>query len=220
MPDVESRGPSKVAAAPRSPQISGQTAVAPATHTDAVTATQPGGAGKRRWWLWIAGGTVAVLVAVEGIPWLVTAFTTVSTNDAYVNGHVTFVAPRVPGQVARVLVDENNRVHVGDLLVQLDKEPYQVQVDIAQASADAAEADLVAARAQALAIEGRMRSLRFNLEHAIEHVNDQVAELRSKVAGLDSERAELIKAQDDYDRASRLNKVGASSTESVEHTQQ
>ncbi len=52
---------------------------------------------------------------------------TVSTDDAYVNGHVTFMAPRVAGQVSRVLVDDNDRVMKGDLLVQLDKEPYQVQ---------------------------------------------------------------------------------------------
>jgi membrane fusion protein (multidrug efflux system) len=50
---------------------------------------------------------------------------TVSTDDAYVNGHVTFVAPRVRGQVARVLVDDNYRVRKGDLLVELDKEPFR-----------------------------------------------------------------------------------------------
>ena len=51
------------------------------------------------------------------------ALNTVSTDDAYVNGHVTFVAARVAGQVTKVLVDDNNRVNQGDLLVQLDKEP-------------------------------------------------------------------------------------------------
>ena len=34
-----------------------------------------------------------------GIPWVQTALNTVSTDDAYVNGHVTFVAARVKGQV-------------------------------------------------------------------------------------------------------------------------
>ena len=57
---------------------------------------------------------------------------TISTDDAYVNGHVTFVAPRVAGQVKRVLVDDNYRVKKGQLLVQLDKEPFQVQVEIGQ----------------------------------------------------------------------------------------
>jgi hypothetical protein len=41
-----------------------------------------------------------------GIPWVQTALNTVSTDDAYVNSHVTFVAARVRGQVARVLVDD------------------------------------------------------------------------------------------------------------------
>ena len=50
-----------------------------------------------------------------------TMFNTISTDDAYVSGHVTYVAPRVAGQVSRVLVDDNQRVKKGDLLVQLDR---------------------------------------------------------------------------------------------------
>jgi membrane fusion protein, multidrug efflux system len=48
------------------------------------------------------------LLLFFGIPQLIRAFNTVSTDDAYVNGHVTFVAPRVSGQVARLLVEDNN----------------------------------------------------------------------------------------------------------------
>jgi membrane fusion protein (multidrug efflux system) len=59
-----------------------------------------------------------------------------------VNGHVTFVAARVPGQVSRVLVDDNNRVHQGDLLVELDPEPYEVIVAVKKAAVDTAKADL------------------------------------------------------------------------------
>jgi membrane fusion protein (multidrug efflux system) len=44
------------------------------------------------------------------VPTIETALNTFSTDDAYVNGHVTFVAPRVSGQVSRVLVDDNYRV--------------------------------------------------------------------------------------------------------------
>src|SRR5262245_64707355 len=97
-------------------------------------------ASARRRWLAIGLGLLALLLILfEGIPWVRNALRTVSTDDAYVNGHVTFVAARVPGQVTKVLVDDNNRVRTGDLLVQLDKEPYQVQVDIAQAALDTAQ---------------------------------------------------------------------------------
>jgi membrane fusion protein, multidrug efflux system len=80
----------------------------------------------------LAAGVVAALVLAAiwkyGVPWVQLTLNTVSTDDAYVNGHVTFVAARVSGQIARVLVDDNNRVHKGDLLAQLDREPYEVAV--------------------------------------------------------------------------------------------
>jgi len=45
-------------------------------------------------------GAVILAAAVYGIPWIRFVLSTVSTDDAFVNGHVTFVAPRVHGQVA------------------------------------------------------------------------------------------------------------------------
>lgn len=124
--------------------------------------------------LLLAAGAVGIL-AVGGyllVPWVDTALNTVSTDDAYVNGHVTFVAPRVSGQVAKVLVDDNHRVRKGDVLVQLDPEPYDVQVNVAKAAVDAARADLGAARAQTRGLAGQVSSLYFALQHAIEDVDD------------------------------------------------
>ena len=89
---------------------------APTPEADAPIAHAPTGKQleRRQLWMWIAGGVLLLLALYEAIPWVITAFRTESTDDAYVNGHVTFVAPRVPGQVVRVLVDDNNRVHKGD----------------------------------------------------------------------------------------------------------
>jgi membrane fusion protein (multidrug efflux system) len=159
--------------------------------------------------VWIAGGVVALLVLFKGIPWLVTAWTTVSTDDAFVNSHVTFVAPRVAGQVTKVLVDDNNRVHTGDLLVQIDKEPFQVQVSIAQAAVVTAQANLVAAQAHVRGLEGLARSQRFALQHAIEDLDNRVAELQARVATLQSQKATLARARADYDRERPLVAQGA-----------
>src|SRR5208282_2463112 len=104
---------------------------------------------RRRRWIVPLVVLLAVVALFAGIPRLLHALHTVSTDDAYVNSYVTFVAPRVAGQVERVLVDDNNRVRKGDLLVALDPEPYQVQVAIKQAAVDAAQADLVTAQATA-----------------------------------------------------------------------
>jgi len=64
---------------------------------------------KRRLRIWVAA-IAAVLLVVFGVPWIQHSLNTVSTDDAYVNSYVTFVAPRVSGQVLRVLVDDNDRV--------------------------------------------------------------------------------------------------------------
>src|SRR5215472_10919257 len=95
---------------------------------------------KRRLMMGAAAVLGVAILAAFGIPWIRFMLTTVSTDDAYVNGHVTFVAARVPGQVAKVLVDDNYRVIKGDLLVELDREPYQVEVAVKKAAVDTAKA--------------------------------------------------------------------------------
>jgi membrane fusion protein (multidrug efflux system) len=142
-----------------------------------------------------AGALVLLGVLAVGIPWTLDALNTVSTDDAFVNGHVTFVAARVSGQVARVLVDDNNRVRRGDLLVELDKKPYQVAVAVKQAAVDTAKADLQAATATAHGIEAEARSRRWKLQHAIEDVANQIAELHTRVAGVDKSKAALKLAE-------------------------
>jgi membrane fusion protein (multidrug efflux system) len=96
-----------------------------------------------------------------GVPALLRSFRFVSTDDAYVNSYVTFVAPRVAGQVEKVFVEDNNRVKKGDILVQLDPEPYEVKVAIKQSALDAAKADLAEADAKAHSLLAQARSDRF-----------------------------------------------------------
>src|SRR5690242_5014851 len=95
------------------------------THEPPTAAEHARVSPRHRKWPWIAAALVFAAAAVFVVPWAVESFRTVSTDDAYVNGHVTFVAPRVAGQVSRVLVDDNNVVKKGDLLVELDPEPFR-----------------------------------------------------------------------------------------------
>jgi membrane fusion protein (multidrug efflux system) len=155
---------------------------------------------------WKVVAVVLLLAAalLVGIPRILRALNTVSTDDAYVNGYVTFVAPRVSGQVARVLVEDNNRVKIGDVLVELDPEPYQVQVAIKQAAVDTAQANLVVAQASVRGLVGQTRSQRFKLTRAIEDVDNQVALIRARVATWEQSKASLVLAQAEFDRAERL----------------
>jgi membrane fusion protein (multidrug efflux system) len=159
---------------------------------------------RRRLLLGVLGALILAAVCVLGIPWIGEMLNTVSTDDAYVNGHVTFVAPRVSGQISRILVDDNYRVRKGELLAELDKEPYQIAVSQKRAAVDTEEADLQAAKAEARGIEAEARSRRWKLQRAVEDLDNQIALLHARVATLDKSKAELTLAQIDFYRAKQL----------------
>ena len=183
----------------------------PAT-AQATTTTKASGKRKFRWRpaLIVVGALLLVFVIV---PRAFHAWHTVSTDDAYVNSYVTFVAPRVPGQVLRVLVDDNNRVKKGDVLVELDPEPYRVQVAIKQAAVDAAQANLVVAQATVRSQIGQARGLRFKLQHAIEDVDNQVALIRARVATWEQAKATQVLAQAEFERSKKLLATKVASVE-------
>ena len=159
---------------------------------------------RRRLLFGAAAAALLAAILVFGIPWIRQSLSTVSTDDAYVNGHVTFVAARVPGQVSKVLVDDNYRVKKGDLLVELDKEPYETAVAIKQAAVDIAKANLVVAEASVRSVEAKARSQYWALENAMEDVRNRVALLHAKVAAIDKSKANLKFAEAELARAKAL----------------
>jgi membrane fusion protein (multidrug efflux system) len=154
--------------------------------------------------------------AAFGIPAAERALHTISTDDAYVNGHVTLVAPRVPGQVQRVLVDDNVRVKAGDVLLELDPEPYQVQVNIKKAALAAAEADRIATESEVRGLLAQLRSQRWKLQTAMEQVDNQVALLNARVAALRSKEATLHRTRFDLARAKEAYGKGAASRQDLD----
>ena len=195
---------SRDVAAPKAEEGVSVERAADATQTAPVTPTNH----RPRWKRRLAIGVLAALVLAAiwkfGVPWIQLTLNTVSTDDAYVNGHVTFVAARVSGQVARVLVDDNNRVHKGDVLAQLDREPYEVAVAEKRAAVETAKADLQAATAAVRGLEAQARSLRWKLQYAMEDVQNRVALLHARVAALDKSKATLKLAQLEFARAEQL----------------
>ena len=173
-------------------------------------------------WQWRRWAIIAAVLLALGVaawrlvPVAITAFTTISTDDAYVSGHVTLVAPRVSGQVVRVLVDDTQQVKAGTLLVELDKQPYQVQYNQKAAAVEVAKANVTAAEADARATEATARGRRWQLQSAIEQVGNQVATLRARVAALSSQQAAVTRARADLQRAEAARKRGVISQEEVD----
>jgi len=113
-----------------------------------------------------------------------------STDDAYVGGDVTVIAPKVPGFIAEVAVTDNQMVHAGDLLVRLDDRDYKAALDRAEAA--------VAAQTATLANLDANRQL-------------QLSVINGAKAGVSAADAETVRTRDDQVRFKALAADNAAS---------
>ena len=117
------------------------------------------------------------------------------TNDAYVRADATWIAPKIAGHVAEVLVQDNQAVQAGQPLVRLDDRDYRIAVKLA-------EADVTAARA---AIEN-LQATRIRQDALIEQA----------AATIRADTASLGFAQASAERYKVLSKLGAAPREDEE----
>ncbi len=87
----------------------------------------------------LIGGGAVVLTAIFGL--FVYYHNRETTDDAQVDGHITPMASKVYGRVAQVLVEDNQAVKAGQVLVKIDARDYQAALDQAKASLALAESE-------------------------------------------------------------------------------
>ncbi len=91
-------------------------------------------------------GILIIIGAIAGfIYWLATK-DQVATDDAYTDGRAVMIAPHVSGYVKVLAVDDNQFVHQGDLLVQIEPKDYVAARDQAAGQLRGIEAQLESAR--------------------------------------------------------------------------
>jgi membrane fusion protein (multidrug efflux system) len=115
-----------------------------------------------------------------------------TTDDAQVEGHVATVAARVPGQVQRVLVRDNQEVKAGDVLVELDNRDLAARLTAARADQQAARAQVRTAETQLALAEATSRS---NLTVARGGLAQAAALEGTTRAGIDQARADVTAAE-------------------------
>jgi membrane fusion protein (multidrug efflux system) len=106
----------------------------------------------------VARPVLFTLLAIGALAWSIQfglhAYRYESTDDAYVTGHLHQISSQLDGQVKEVLVQENQTVHAGDVLLRLDPLEFQIALQKAEAGlalAHAQETQIIAAASQALA---------------------------------------------------------------------
>ena len=133
-------------------------------------------------------GVVVVIAAIGGGIWWFLHRNQTNTDDAYTEGRAVLIAPQVSGYVVTLAVNDNQFVHKGDLLVQIDTRPYVAARDQAQA--------------QVLAAQAQLENAKANLDLA----NDTFpARLRQAQAQAEQARAQQEKAQADLKRQRNID---------------
>jgi membrane fusion protein (multidrug efflux system) len=149
---------------------------------------------KTPWMRWAIVAVVVVLIA-SGVNWLMVGRFVESTDDAYVGGDVTVMAPKVSGFVTKVLVQDNQYVNANQVLVQLDSRDYDARLAQADADVQSAEAAVVELQAR--------KSL-------------QLATICEQSAQVRASAAELTRSEQDQTRYRELVKDNAVSDQLVE----
>ena len=98
--------------------------------------------GLKRLLMYSAIGLGALAVATYGYHWVTVGRFIETTDDAYVGGDITVIAPKVAGFIEQVAVTDNQVVNAGDLLVKLDDRDYRAALARAEAAAEAQQATL------------------------------------------------------------------------------
>ncbi len=142
---------------------------------------------------------MVVLIAFAGIgaakfaeDWWTTGRFIESTDDAYVGGNVTVIAPKVAGFISQLAVTDNQQVRAGELLLKLDDRDYRAALAKAEAAVAIQKATLT-----------NLDATR-NLQDAV------VAQAQAGIAAAD---AEITRTHDDQARAQDLLNGGVESTQ-------
>jgi membrane fusion protein (multidrug efflux system) len=103
---------------------------------------------------------VVGLALIGGLLYWLQARNFEGTDDAFVDAHIVRVAPQIAGQVQRVLVDDNQAVHAGQPLVEINSADVGTRVAQAEAQKAQAEAQVESARAQIATSAAALRGAR------------------------------------------------------------
>ena len=146
----------------------------------------------------------------------------VSTDNAFIEGNIVALAPKVAGHIVALHVTDNQMVKEGDLICEIDPRDYQNQIEQAKATLASKEAKLRTAEAQLQVIKTQANAGVDEATSAHDSSLSQLAISKDKVkqsqaavtaskASLENSRALVKVAEAENQRAkadlARLNKL-------------
>lgn len=145
----------------------------------------------------IVPAITAIIFFILGIYFIIHSIHFQETDDAFVEGHIVSVAPRVSGPVLKLLITDNQPVKKGQLLLEIDPKDYEVA--LAQKEAKLAEA-------------------KASLNMADKQINQSKADLAQSSQDISAANSKLDFAKKDYKRYSDMYNEGISSKQDYDHS--
>lgn len=120
-----------------------------------------------------------------------------STDDAFIEGNIISIAPKVEGHIIKLLIDDNVEVKKGDLLLEIDPVDYEVALKRKEAELEAAKAALNMA-------EKQIKQSGFELKKTNEDITSTSSKLdfaRKDFTRYDEMYKKGIASKQEYDKA-------------------
>jgi membrane fusion protein, multidrug efflux system len=131
------------------------------------------------------------------------------TDDAIVRGDLTPLSTKVAGVVRDVRVSDFQKVHVGDLLVELQDDDYQAQLAQASAAVEAGKAAIQNNRKQRELQDSR-------IERALSGIDLAKAQIAAAQAGINAVHADVLRTRSERARQEALLATQSATKQKVE----
>jgi len=156
-----------------------------------MIAENPNNNGKRKKLLIFTSVCILLVGVLVFLYWLEVLRFEQYTNDAYVNGNLVELTPQVPGIVAAIYADNTDYVEENQVIIQLDTTDYELSLEKST----------------------------HNLGETLRKVIQLFLQVEEEEANLEGQKAELVKAEQDYQNRVNLVPIGGVSKEEFEHTE-
>ncbi len=154
-------------------------------------------------------GAIVLLGAIGGYFYIRYKKTHISTDDAFVEGPVHTVASRIYGTVIKIYVSDNQFVHKGEKLVELDPAIFIERVNEARSALNVERHRLGEIKAGLKAQDKKIAAIEAVVNRTRMAKKELEAALRARNADLRAKESVWKQTKVDIERAERLLKDGA-----------
>lgn len=151
---------------------------------------------------------ILIIALLIGFIYLKYKETRISTDDAFVEGNIHMISPKVSGEIKNIYVSDNQKVTAGDILVEIDPEVYEQKVIEAQESM-AVETKMIAEIEASIDVQHKKIAISgAGLKGALSRKDELGAMLNARESDLNTYTTRLKQAEIDYGRAKNLYEKG------------